>query len=236
MVKKQHAIKIAPSILSCDFAHLADEVHRVEAAGADRIHVDVMDGHFVQNLTMGPQIVSAINRSTQMFLDVHLMIYNPYDYIERFVEAGADLLTIHFEATEEVEETLKYIRKCNIKAGLSFRPETSETMMLRYLDKCDQILIMSVNPGFGGQEFMPEALEKIRFARATCDKLGIRQGGVTQKGKEELPPFDIEVDGGIDLKTGKLCVEAGANILVSGSYLFKQPDMGKAIAQLRQTL
>lgn len=233
MAKHPNHILIEPSILSCDFAHLADEVKRVEAAGADRIHVDIMDGHFVQNLTMGPQIVSAINRSTDLFLDVHLMIYNPFEYIERFVQAGADLLTIHFEATEEVEETLKYIRKCNIKAGLAFRPETSETMMLRYLDKCDQLLIMSVNPGFGGQEFMPVALEKIRFARETCDRLKIRQGGVTQKGKEELPPFDIQVDGGIDPETGKLCVEAGANVLVSGSYLFKHKDMAKAISALR---
>jgi ribulose-phosphate 3-epimerase len=160
---KQHSIKIAPSMLAGDFAHIADEAKRIEDSGADRLHLDVMDGHFVPNLTFGPQLVAAVNRSTSMFLDVHLMMYNPYDYVERFVESGADRLTIHFEATEEVEETLAYIRKCGVKAGLAFCPETSLSMIPKFLDKCDVILLMTVHPGFGGQEFMPEVVEKIGF-------------------------------------------------------------------------
>lgn len=226
-------IQVATSILTADFAHLVDEIRRIEDSGADCIHLDIMDGHFVPNLTMGPAVVAAVNRTTDLFLDVHLMIYNPFDYVERFIEAGADRVIFHFEATEEVEEVLEYIRRCNILAGLAFSPETSMTLITKYLDKCDMVLLMTVNPGFGGQEFMPEVLEKIEFVRGVVDKLDIRQGGKIQKAGETLAPFDIEVDGGINDKTAKECIKAGANILVSGSYLFKAKNMREAVSSLR---
>jgi ribulose-phosphate 3-epimerase len=233
-VKKSNLI-ISPSILSGDFGHLADEAKRVEDSGADRLHIDIMDGHFVPNLTLGPRAVAAINRSTKMFLEVHIMVYNPFDYIERFVEAGADMIMFHFEATEEVQETIDYIRKCNIKAGLAFCPETSPSMAINYLDKCDMILLMTVNPGFGGQKFMPEVLDKIQFIRETCDKLGIRAGGQVELGANRnlIPPMDIEVDGGITDETARQCVAAGANVLVAGTYLFNLPDLRKGVDLLR---
>jgi ribulose-phosphate 3-epimerase len=218
-MNKKRLVKIEPSILSADFGCLGREAKKIEEAGADAIHIDIMDGHFVRNLSFGPKAVSAINRQTDLFLDVHMMVYNPFDYIERFVEAGADRLTFHFEATEEVEETLDYVRRCNIQAGLAFCPETSSSMIPKYLDKCDLILLMTVQPGFGGQTFIRDVLEKIEFARMVCDRLEAE--------------VEIQVDGGIDKESGQLCIDAGATNLVSGTYLFKAHEMRQAIAELR---
>jgi ribulose-phosphate 3-epimerase len=165
------------------------------------------------------------------------MIYNPYDYIESFASAGANRITFHFEATEDVDDTISFIRKCNLKAGLAFRPETSFSMVAKYLGRCDLVLLMTVSPGFGGQKFMPEILDKVRLTREYCEKYGVRQNGITgQSGipLESLPPFDIQVDGGVNGETAAACVQAGANVLVSGDYLFKHaPDMKQGIERLR---
>jgi ribulose-phosphate 3-epimerase len=215
----KQAIQIEPSLLSADFGALAAEAKRTAAAGADALHLDIMDGHFVPNLTFGPTAVAAVNRATDLFLDVHLMIYNPYDYIESFVKAGADRIIIHFEATEHVEDTLDFIRRCNVQAGLAFRPETSGSLIPKFLPFADLILVMTVSPGFGGQEFMPKMLDKVKLTREAADRLNLNTL--------------IQVDGGINDKTAKLCVAAGANVLVSGSYLYSQPDLKEAIEKLR---
>jgi len=236
MSKKKH-IHIEPSIFAADFGHLADEAKRIEDAGADAIHFDIMDGHFVPNLSLSPKALAAVNKATDLFLDVHIMVYQPFDYIERLIENGADCITFHVEATEDVEDTLSYIRKCNVKAGLAFCPETTESIIPKYLDKCDKILLMTVHPGFGGQSFIEKVLDKIQFTRDLCDRLDVRQGGKVPKDKDspenQLPPFDIQVDGGIDDKTAPLCIKAGANHLVAGTYLFKGKDMAAKIKGLR---
>jgi ribulose-phosphate 3-epimerase len=225
---------IEPSILSFDFGCLADEAKKIELAGADAIHIDVMDGLFVKNITLGPKAVAAINKATDLFLDVHLMIYNPFDYIEAFIAAGADRITFHFEATEDVEETLAYIRKCGKQAGLAFSPGTSQELMVKYLDRCDLILIMTVEPGFGGQAFQESMLEKIQFLSLACKARKIGSGGRVNPETYLTDPFLIQVDGGINDETGKLCAEAGANVFVSGQHLYQQKNLASSIAHLRQ--
>jgi ribulose-phosphate 3-epimerase len=223
-MKNSHIV-ICASVLSADFSNLGDQVVAMENAGIDRLHIDVMDGHFVPNFSMGPKVVAAINRSTNLFLSVHLMIYNPFEYVESFVEAGADQITFHFEATEDIEDTLQFIKKCGVRAGLAIRPETPVSFLPRFFPLLDEILIMTVNPGFGGQKLIPKTLEKIREARHYVD---------TIQGPPAALPIDIAVDGGINEITTASCAEAGANVIVSGSYLFGANDMAQNVAILRK--
>ena len=211
-------IKVCPSIFAGDFGNLANEAKRCEEAGADAIHFDIMDGHFVRNLSLSPKGLAAVNCATDLFMDVHIMVYNPFDYIEELIRCGADQITFHMEATEDVSETLDFIRKCGIKAGLAFCPETSYSLIPKYLDKIDTLLLMTVNPGWGGQGFIDDVLSKIEFARKTVDALDLE--------------VDIQVDGGINAETAKLCKAAGANNLVAGTYLF-EGDMAAKIQGLR---
>jgi ribulose-phosphate 3-epimerase len=226
-------IEIAPSLLAADWSQLRDEVKRAEQAGADFLHLDVMDGHFVPNFSMGPAIVAAVNRITDLPLEVHLMIYNPFEYIERFVEAGADRILFHLEATEDVADTLRYIRRCGVQAGLALNPETSASLALKYMGDMDQLLLMTVNPGFGGQAFLSDVLDKVRFCREAATRLRLGADGKTLPEGKEGPPFRIEVDGGVDLSSAARCREAGANILVAGTALYKAPDMAVSIAEMR---
>ena len=200
-------IQISPSILSADFSQLGNEIKRLEEGGADMIHVDVMDGHFVPNLTIGPPVIKALRKQCSIKFDVHLMISPVHKYIEAYSDAGADIITIHPEATDNLENLFLKIKSLNKKVGVSLNPETKIDLIIDYLEKIDLVLIMSVNPGFGGQKFMPEVLDKIRELKKIQSKNNLN--------------FDIEIDGGINFDNCQLAIEAGANILVSGTTVFK---------------
>ena len=200
-------IQISPSILSADFSQLGNEIKRLEEGGADMIHVDVMDGHFVPNLTIGPPVIKALRKQCSIKFDVHLMISPVHKYIEAYADAGADIITIHPEATENLEESILKIKSLNKKVGVSLNPESKLDLIINYLEKIDLVLIMSVNPGFGGQKFMPEVLDKVKQLKEIKSKRNMN--------------FDIEIDGGINFDNCQLAIEAGANILVSGTTVFK---------------
>jgi len=219
MTQTGRRVVVAPSLLACDFTRLADEVRKVEDAGADWLHLDVMDGHFVPNLTMGPAVVEAVRRASRLPLDIHLMIDHPQQYVQPFLDAGAHLLTPHVEAeglrTEgAVEQLLAAIRAGGARAGLAIRPQTRADALKPFLGALDLALVMTVEPGFGGQAFMPDVIPKVRQLREWFDG-------------------DISVDGGINAGTGRLCREAGANILVAGTYLFRSPACPTAVQALR---
>ena len=203
-------IQISPSILSADFSQLGNEIKRLEEGGADMIHVDVMDGHFVPNLTIGPPVIKALRKHCSLKFDVHLMISPVHKYIEAYADAGADIITIHPEATQNLGESVQTIKNLNKKVGVSLNPESKIELINNFLDQVDLVLIMSVKPGFGGQKFMPEVLDKIKKLKKIQQERDLH--------------FDIEIDGGINFENCKIVVEAGANILVSGTSVFKSND------------
>ena len=200
-------IQISPSILSADFSQLGNEIKRLEEGGADLIHVDVMDGHFVPNLTIGPPVIKALKKNCSIKFDVHLMISPVHKYIDAYANAGADIITIHPEATDDLSSSIKKIKDLGKKVGVSLNPETNVSVIKDHLNQIDLVLIMSVNPGFGGQKFMPEVLDKIKELKNIQ--------------REQNIDFDIEIDGGINFENSKIAIEAGANILVSGTTIFK---------------
>jgi ribulose-phosphate 3-epimerase len=208
---------VAPSILAADFSRLGDEIHRVEAAGADWIHCDIMDGHFVDNISFGPEIVGRVRGLTSLPLDVHLMIEHADHYVPRFIKAGANSITVHVEpeAKHSVAKTLQQIREAGRRAGLTLNPETSFEFVESFLDKIDMLLVMTVHPGFGGQPFRADQMQKVKRARSLNGAL------------------DIEVDGGINAETARVSIENGANVLVAGTWIFRAKDYAKAIRELR---
>ncbi|MDI6793696.1 MAG: ribulose-phosphate 3-epimerase [bacterium] len=213
-------IKIAPSLLAADFSDLAREVKKVESGGCDLIHFDIMDGHFVPNITMGPLVVAALRDKTDIPFDVHLMIENPGKYIDPFIKAGANIITVHVETCRGFTYIIDHIKRQGIRAGLALNPGTSLTEIESYLDRVDFYLLMMVNPGFGGQEFMPDVLPKISSLRQLCLNRGLE--------------VDIEVDGGITRETAPRVVKEGANVLVAGSAIFNSPDPSAEVTKIRQ--
>ncbi|MBS4172471.1 ribulose-phosphate 3-epimerase [Bacillus sp. FJAT-49736] len=211
--------KIAPSILSADFSNLATEIRDVENSGADYLHIDVMDGHFVPNITMGPLVVEAIRPITKLPLDVHLMIQNPDQFIEAFAKAGADYISVHVEACPHLHRTIQHIKSFGVKAGVVINPATPVETVQHVLADVDLILLMTVNPGFGGQSFIPSVLPKIKKVKELVDSYGLST--------------EIEVDGGINSTTAKQCVEAGANVLVAGSAIYNEKNRKEAINALK---